>query len=38
MIVNLSCYLPKEVDAASENKKSNFDFKTFGSYGMNRFW
>jgi hypothetical protein len=35
MIINPSCYLPKEVDAASENKKSNFDFKTFGSHGMN---
>ena len=31
----LSCYLPKEVDAASEHKQSNFDFKTSGSDSMN---
>jgi hypothetical protein len=33
-VFNPSCYLPKEVDAASEYKKRNFDFKTFGSDGM----
>ncbi|MBI5943655.1 MAG: NAD(P)H-binding protein [Chloroflexi bacterium] len=36
-VSNPSCYLPKEVDATSEHKKRNFDFKTFGSDGMNRF-
>ena len=34
-IINLSCHLPKEVNARSENKKSDFDFKSFGSNGMN---
>jgi len=37
-VINPSCYLPKEVEAASEYKKCDFDFKTFGSDGMNRFW
>jgi hypothetical protein len=30
--------LPKEVDAASQDKQSNFEFKAFGRDGMNRFW
>jgi len=38
IINNPSCYLPKEIDAASEHEKCNFDFKPFGSDGMNRFW
>ena len=38
LLLNPSCYLPKEVEAASEYKKCDFDFKTFGSDGMNRFW
>jgi short-subunit dehydrogenase len=37
-LINLSCYLPKEVEAASEHKERDFDFKTFGSDSMNRFW
>jgi len=38
LLVNPSCDLPKEVDATSKNKQSDFDFKTFGSDGMDRFW
>jgi len=37
-INNLSCDLPKEIDRTSEHKESDFDFKAFGSDGMNRFW
>jgi hypothetical protein len=33
--INLSCHLPKEVDATSENKKCDFDLKAFGSDSMN---
>ena len=36
-ISNPSCYLPKEVDAGGENKKSDLDLKSFGGNGMNRF-
>ncbi|MEP7136092.1 MAG: RHS repeat-associated core domain-containing protein, partial [Chloroflexota bacterium] len=31
-IINPSCYLPKEVEAASEHKQSDFDFKSFGGH------
>ena len=34
-LFNLSCYLPKEVDRASEDEQSDLDFKTFGSDRMN---
>ncbi len=36
-VINPSCYLPKEVDAAGEHKKCDFDFKTFGGDSMNGF-
>lgn len=35
LLLNLSCYLPKEVDRASEDEQSDLDFKTFGSDRMN---
>ena len=37
LLLNLSCYLPKEIDTASENKKSDLDFKTTGRDSMNGF-
>ncbi len=37
-LLNLSCDLPKEIDAASEYKESDLDFKTSGSDSMNGFW
>ena len=37
-ILNLSCDLPKEIDAASENEESDLDFKASGSDSMNGFW
>ena len=38
LLTQVATYLPKEVDATSEHKQSDFDFKTFGSDGMERFW
>ncbi len=38
LVINLSCDLPKEIDAASEYKESDLDFKTSGSDSMNGFW
>jgi hypothetical protein len=37
-IINLSCDLPKEIDGASQDKESDFEFKTFGRDCMNGFW
>jgi hypothetical protein len=38
LIINLSCHLPKEIEAASQYKQSDLDFKTSGGDGMNGFW
>jgi hypothetical protein len=38
LIVNPSCDLPKEIDATSEYKESDLDFKTSGGDSMNGFW
>ena len=35
-IDNSSWDLPKEIDRGSKNKESDFEFKAFGSHGMNR--
>jgi hypothetical protein len=37
-VINPSCDLPKEVDGTSDDKESNFEFKTSGSDRMNGFW
>ena len=38
LVYNASCDLPKEVEGASEHEESDFEFKAFGSDGMNGFW
>jgi len=35
---NPSCYLPEEVEAASQYKQSDLEFKTSGSDSMDGFW
>jgi len=38
IILNPSCYLPEEVEAASQYKQSDLEFKTSGSDSMDGFW
>jgi hypothetical protein len=38
VLYNPGCHLPKEVEAASENKQSNPELKAFSSNGRNGFW
>jgi len=38
LLLNPSCDLPKEIDGTSEDEESDFEFKPFGSDGMNGFW
>ena len=37
-LTNPSCYLPEEIEAASQNEQGKFEFKTSGSNGMDGFW